>query len=136
MTIPQEVKNILEKLQSAGFEAYAVGGCVRDLILGREPKDWDVCTNALPEQVRQIFPDSFYENKFGTVSVKVQNEDELNPSTPLLKGGAGGLDFVEVTTYRVEEKYTDKRHPDAVRFTPNLTEDLARRDFTINAMAL
>ncbi|MBU3901569.1 HD domain-containing protein [Patescibacteria group bacterium] len=150
MNIPSEVKNILTKLQEAGFEAYAVGGCVRDLLLGRKPKDWDVATNALPEQIQQVFPESFYENKFGTVTVKV------NPPTPLLKGGkilidppfakggAGGLkektsdviEFVEVTTYRMDEKYTDKRHPDSVSFTPNLEEDLARRDFTINAMAL
>jgi len=174
LIISNEVKNILTKLQEAGFEAYAVGGCVRDLMLGRKPKDWDVATNALPEQVQKIFSDSFYENKFGTVSVKIQNvnlkieNDNLkfkiitspqpsplkgkgeisNLPTPLLKGGKipsappyakggdGGFEFVEVTTYRVDEKYTDKRHPDAVRFTPNLEDDLARRDFTINAMAL
>jgi len=136
LAIPSEVKNILAKLQEAGFEAYAVGGCVRDLLLQKKPKDWDIATNALPEQVQQVFPDSFYENKFGTVSVRVENDKQLNPPTPLLKGGAGGLEFVEVTTYRVDEKYTDKRHPDAVSFTPNVKEDLARRDFTINAMAL
>lgn len=123
MTIPSEVKNILTKLQTAGFEAYAVGGCVRDLLLGRKPKDWDICTNALPEQIQQIFPESFYENKFGTVTVKQTSEDE-------------SLEQIEVTTYRVDEAYSDKRHPDAVRFTPNLQEDLARRDFTINALAL
>ena len=148
MNISSEVKNILTKLQLSGFEAYAVGGCVRDLLLGRKPQDWDVATNALPEQIQQIFPDSFYENKFGTVSVKVISDNGLTPPTPLLewgrnpknppyaKGGDGGFKFVEVTTYRVDAKYTDKRHPDAVRFTPNLEEDLARRDFTINAMAL
>ncbi|MDD2753217.1 MAG: HD domain-containing protein [Candidatus Portnoybacteria bacterium] len=123
MTIPQEVKNILTKLQEAGFEAYAVGGCVRDLILNKIPKDWDICTNALPEQIQEIFPDSFYENKFGTVTVKQLSAEEY-------------LEQIEVTTYRVDDVYTDKRHPDAVRFTPNLQEDLARRDFTINAMAL
>jgi len=148
MIIPEEVKNILNKLQEAGFEAYAVGGCARDLLLNKKPKDWDVATNALPEQVQAIFPDSFYENKFGTVSVKVISDNGLTPPTPLLewgrnpknppyaKGGDGGFKFVEVTTYRVDAKYTDKRHPDAVRFTPNLEDDLARRDFTINAMAL
>src|SRR3989338_2742308 len=148
MIIPEEVKNILNKLQEAGFEAYAVGGCARDLLLNKKPKDWDVATNALPEQVQAIFPDSFYENKFGTVSVKVISDNGLTPPTPLLewgrnpknppyaKGGDGGFKFVEVTTYRVDAKYTDKRHPDAVRCTPNLEEDLARRDFTINAMAL
>ena len=148
MIIPEEVKNILNKLQEAGFEAYAVGGCARDLLLNKKPKDWDVATNALPEQVQAIFPDSFYENKFGTVSVKVISDNGLTPPTPLLewgrnpknppyaKGGDGGFKFVEVTTYRVDAKYTDKRHPDAVRFTPNLEEDLPRTDFTINEMAL
>ena len=122
-TLPNEAKNILTKLQEAGFEAYAVGGCVRDLLLAKKPKDWDVCTNALPEQIQEIFPESFYENKFGTVTVKQLSTDEK-------------LEQIEVTTYRVDDVYTDKRHPDAVRFTPNLQEDLARRDFTINAMAL
>jgi len=123
MKIPSEVKTILTKLQEAGFEAYAVGGCVRDLLLEREPKDWDVCTNALPEQIQRVFTDNFYENKFGTVSVKTDAKKE-------------NLKIVEVTTFRVEAPYSDKRHPDAVSFTRNLTEDLARRDFTINAMAL
>ncbi len=123
MNIPNEVKNILQKLQARGFEAYAVGGCVRDLLFDKKPKDWDVCTNALPEQIQEIFPDSFYENKFGTVTVKTDSPDET-------------LKEIEVTTYRVETKYSDKRHPDKVSFTRNLEEDLARRDFTINAMAL
>ena len=133
MTISQEVKNILEKLQKGGFEAYVVGGCVRDLLLARQslgdggldkkPKDWDIATNALPEQIQEIFPNSFYENKFGTVTVKTDSADET-------------LKEIEVTTYRIDAKYSDKRHPDSVRFTRNLKEDLARRDFTINAMAL
>jgi len=121
--LPSEVKNILTKLQEAKFEAYVVGGCVRDLLLGREPRDWDICTNALPEQIQEIFPDNFYENKFGTVSVKTGSEKE-------------NLKIIEVTTYRIDAPYSDKRHPDEVSFTRNLTEDLARRDFTINAMAL
>ena len=123
MKIPQEVKNILSKLQESGFEAYAVGGCVRDLLLGREPKDWDICTNALPEKIQEIFPNSFYENKFGTVSVKTDSEKE-------------NLKIIEITTFRVDAPYSDRRHPDEISFTPNLKEDLARRDFTINAMAL
>jgi len=123
MTIPSEIKNILAKLEAAGFEAYAVGGCVRDLLLKKKPKDWDVATSALPEQIQEIFSDSFYENKFGTVGVKTGSDDEA-------------LAVVEVTTFRADEKYSDKRHPDAVRFTKNLEEDLARRDFTINAIAL
>ncbi|HRY52834.1 MAG TPA: HD domain-containing protein [Candidatus Portnoybacteria bacterium] len=123
MIIPSEVKNILTELQKAGFEAFAVGGCVRDLMLGRKPKDWDVATNATPEQVQKIFPASFYENKFGTVSVKTDSAKD-------------NLKIIEITTYRVDAPYSDKRHPDEVSFTPNLKEDLARRDFTINALAL
>jgi len=123
LTIPEEVKQILSALEKAGFEAYVVGGCVRDLLLGVVPKDWDVTTNAKPQEVQKLFPDSFYENKFGTVGIKTESE------SPELK-------IVEVTTYRVEEKYSDKRHPDAVRFTAKLEDDLARRDFTINALAM
>lgn len=123
MKIPAEVKHILSELEKSGFEAYVVGGCVRDLILGRQPKDWDVCTNALPEQIQKIFPDTFYKNKYGTVTVK-QDAEQKN------------LKEIEITTYRIDEKYSDKRHPDSVSFTGSLKEDLARRDFTINAMAL
>ncbi len=138
MKIPNEVKNILTKLQEAGFEAYAVGGCVRDLLMAKKPKDWDVATNALPEQIQQIFPESFYENKFWTVTVKSQKlkVESKNGNLKNIESQDDNLEFVEVTTYRVDEKYTDKRHPDAVRFTPNLKEDLARRDFTINAIAM
>jgi len=123
MIIPKEVINITEKLQKAGFEAYIVGGCVRDFILEKEAADWDVATNAKPEQIQKIFPDSVYENKFGTVGVKTDSGD------PRLK-------IIEVTTYRVDEKYSDKRHPDSVKFGGKLKDDLARRDFTVNAMAL
>ena len=123
MTIPKEVQSVLEKLKKSGFDAYAVGGCVRDFLLRKEPKDWDICTNAKPEQIKKIFPKSFYENKFGTVTVQVKSK---KPS----------LKEIQITTYRIDEKYTDKRHPDKVSFTGNLKDDLARRDFTINAMAL
>ena len=123
MQIPSEVKNILEALENANFEAYAVGGCVRDLLLGAEPKDWDITTDAKPEEVQKLFPDSFYENKYGTVGVKTGSD---KPE----------LGVVEITTYRVEEKYTDKRHPDKVQFTASLKEDLKRRDFTVNALAM
>ena len=114
MQIPKEVKNIIKKLEKAGFEAYIVGGCVRDFLLGKEPKDWDITTNAKPEEIIKIFPEGRYENKFGTVVIGE----------------------VEVTTYRIEAKYTDKRHPDEVRFAAKLEDDLARRDFTVNAMAM
>jgi tRNA nucleotidyltransferase/poly(A) polymerase len=120
--IPKEVKEVLHKLEEAGFEAYIVGGCVRDLLLGREPKDWDVTTNAKPEKIQEMFEKSFYENKFGTVTVITQSK------IPSLK-------TIEITPYRIEGKYTDKRHPDEVKFTEKLEEDLKRRDFTVNAMA-
>lgn len=126
--IPQPVKTVLQTLKEGGFEAFIVGGCVRDLMLGRPPKDWDITTNATPEKITDLFPESFYENDFGTVGVKVPR---FLPTTPKEKEE----DVIEVTTYRVEEDYTDKRHPQKVLFTTSLEEDLARRDFTINAMA-
>ena len=123
MTIPKEVKNVMEKLEKSGFEAYIVGGCVRDFLNSTTPKDWDITTNAKPDEIQNIFPDSFYENKFLTVTVKTGSQ---NP----------GLEEVEITTYRLEAKYSDKRHPDEIHFAKNLEDDLARRDFTINAMAM
>lgn len=120
--IPKEVTSISAKLRENGHEAYLVGGCVRDLITKREPKDWDITTDASPENIQAIFPDSFYENEFGTVGVKTGSEDTRNA-------------IVEVTPYRLESGYTDKRRPDSVKFGTSLLEDLARRDFTINAIA-
>ena len=122
-SIPEEILNIAEKLQKAGYEAYLVGGCVRDILLGREPKDWDIATDAKPEEVQKIFPDSIYENKFGTVAIKSQSANRK-------------AQIVEVTTFRLEGKYTDKRHPDEIKFAKTIEEDLSRRDFTINAIAL
>ncbi|PIR44023.1 hypothetical protein COV23_01990 [Candidatus Wolfebacteria bacterium CG10_big_fil_rev_8_21_14_0_10_31_9] len=121
--IPQEVLDIIEKLEKANFEAYLVGGCVRDLLLKREAKDWDITTNAKPVEVQKIFPDSAYENQFGTVAIKTRSENSI-------------LKIIEITTYRVEGKYTDKRHPDEIKFAKTVEEDLSRRDFTINAMSL
>ena len=121
--IPKEVSIISDGLRQARFEAYLVGGCVRDLIIGLEPKDWDITTNANPERIQTLFPDSFYENEYGTVGVKTGSEDPK-------------LAIVEVTPYRTESKYSDKRRPDAVAFGASLLEDLARHDFTINAIAL
>ena len=123
MQIPPEVKIIINKLKKHGFEAFVVGGCVRDLLRGGDPKDWDVATSAKPEEIQKVFPKSFYENKFLTVTVQTGSKD---PATK----------EVEITTYRSESKYTDKRHPDEVKFAKNIQEDLARRDFTINAVAL
>ena len=129
--IPQVVQEIAQKLETKGFEAFLVGGCVRDLLLGREPKDWDVATNALPERVQEIFPDSVYENEFGTVAVKATASTNYETDTNIRK-----VNIIEVTTYRKEGKYTDKRHPDTIKFAKTIEEDLARRDFTINAIAL
>ncbi|RJQ13544.1 HD domain-containing protein [Candidatus Parcubacteria bacterium] len=123
MRIPSEVNNILEKLKQADFEAFIVGGCVRDILRKAKPKDWDITTNAKPEEIQKIFPDNFYDNNLGTVTVKTESKEE-------------SLKLVQVTPYRIEEAYTDKRHPDKVRFTEKLEEDLSRRDFTINAMAM
>jgi poly(A) polymerase/tRNA nucleotidyltransferase (CCA-adding enzyme) len=123
MRIPEEVKFIIEKLKESGFEAYIVGGCVRDFLRNVEPEDWDIATNAKPEEVQKIFPRSFYSNKFFTVTVQTESQ---NPK----------LKEIEITTYRKEAKYTDKRHPDEVKFAKTIKEDLSRRDFTINAIAL
>ena len=122
--VPDEVRDICVRLANAGFEAYLVGGCVRDILLKRKPKDWDVATNAKPEQLQKLFDDSVYENDFGTVIVKTEEEEE------------GKIKAVEVTTYRIEGKYSDKRHPDEVKFAKTIEEDLSRRDFTVNALAL
>lgn len=144
--IPPYVTRVTETLQTAGFEAYLVGGCVRDILLGRTPKDWDITTNAIPEEIIGLFEKTYYENSFGTVGVVVpvshetlskNNEsvsrvtkenvsyDTLTPETTI----------IEVTPYRIESKYTDNRHPDAIIFSKNIEDDLKRRDFTVNALA-
>lgn len=121
--IPENIGAISESLEKAGFEAYLVGGCVRDVLAGRKPKDWDFTTNARPEDIIKIFPKTFYENEYGTVGVVNENtEDE-------------SLKVVEITPYRIEGKYSDYRRPDSVVFSKNLEDDLKRRDFTINAIA-
>ena len=118
ISIPDYVAGIIGKLQDNGFEAYAVGGCVRDSILGLEPNDWDVTTNALPQEVKRLFRRTVDIGiEHGTVKVMHKN------------------DGVEITTYRIDGEYEDSRHPKEVTFTPDLKEDLRRRDFTINAMA-
>lgn len=110
-------------LASEGFEAYVVGGCIRDLLVGKEPKDWDITTNATPEDIQRIFPHTYYTNEFGTVGVVWDDA-----STESLK-------VIEVTPYRVEGKYSDSRRPDDVMWSDKLEDDLKRRDFTINALA-
>jgi tRNA nucleotidyltransferase (CCA-adding enzyme) len=123
LQIPTDIAYVTETLQKAGFEAYFVGGCVRDLLMGNNPKDWDVTTNANPEQIQASFPHTFYENSFGTVGVVIHETGDRNK------------DIVEVTPYRKEGKYSDNRHPDSVSFSEKIEDDLERRDFTMNAIA-
>ena len=123
MDIPKEIQNISQKLADSGYKAYLVGGCTRDIFLGLKPNDWDIATDARPEEIQGLFEDAFYENEFGTVGIKSGSED------PTLK-------IVEITTFRKEGRYTDKRHPDEVVFSKSIEDDLARRDFTINAIAI
>ena len=129
--IPSQVIEVLKQIEAAGYEAYIVGGCVRDLIMDKMPNDWDLTTNAEPKKILDIFPDSFYENNFGTVGVKV---DKFLDSEYLKKNREH--DVVEVTTFRIESQYSDRRRPDSVEFAKTLKEDLSRRDFTMNAIAL
>jgi len=120
--IPQEVHTVAITLENKGFEAYLVGGCTRDLFLGKTPKDWDLTTNAHPEDIQKLFPEHYFNNDFGTVGVKTESEDE-------------SLKIIEVTPYRSEGTYSDARRPDEVTFGVSLSEDLQRRDFTVNALA-
>jgi len=116
--LPRKVEDIIDRIQAAGYEAYAVGGCVRDSLLGKEPDDWDITTSAKPEDIKRLFARTIDTGiMHGTVTVMVQKEG------------------FEVTTYRIDGKYEDSRHPKDVTFTADLREDLRRRDFTINAMA-
>src|SRR3954471_23134613 len=117
LKIPRDVAKIVDRLLDSGHDAYVVGGSVRDALRGVDPHDWDVTTDATPEQIQKVFTRSLYNNRFGTVVVR------------------SGEHEVEVTTYRVDAGYTDHRRPDSVAFTASLHEDLARRDFTLNAMA-
>lgn len=118
IAIPQDAVWILNKLNEGGHEAYIVGGCVRDSILGRMPQDWDITTSALPEEIKTIFDHTFDTGiKHGTITVVLHHEN------------------YEVTTYRIDGEYADCRHPDEVSFTKKLNEDLLRRDFTMNAIA-
>jgi len=123
--MPKGAEFIIRSLENAGFEAYIVGGCVRDGILGRDPEDWDITTIAKPDEIKRIFSHTVDTGiEHGTVTVLVPPEEVER-----------GIRSFEVTTYRIDGEYTDHRHPNAVSFTGSLEEDLARRDFTINAMA-
>ena len=121
--IPDYIKKICFSLKKAKFEAYLVGGCVRDLMMNNEPKDFDITTNAKPEEILQVFPEAKYENDFGTVMLAVRNKKKEVETV------------VEITTYRSEQGYSNRRHPDVVNFETEIDKDLERRDFTINALA-
>ena len=120
LSLPSSLTQLIARIEAAGFSAYAVGGCVRDALLGRPIHDWDVTTSATPEQIKSIFADC------RTIDTGIQH----GTVTVLFMG-----DSYEITVFRVDGSYTDGRHPDAVRFSSSLKEDLARRDFTVNAMA-
>ena len=118
--LPYGAKFVLDRLHDQGFQAYVVGGCVRDTLLGKQPKDWDVCTNALPQEMQRVFADCHVVEtglQHGTLTVMINHEP------------------YEVTTFRVDGEYTDHRHPDEVIFVADVKDDLSRRDFTVNAMA-
>ena len=121
-TIPQEIQDIAKQFEQHDFQIYLVGGCVRDLLLNKSLKDWDFTTNATPEQITALFPDSFYDNSFGTVGIPIEIGDEKH--------------VVEITTFRTEKEYKDHRHPESVAWGKTIEEDLSRRDFTVNAMAV
>lgn len=127
LDLPQFVLNILRNFSESGFEIYIVGGAVRDLLMGKDVGDWDFTTNAKPEDILKLFPEGFYDNKFGTVGL---------PLKKVTDDGSEIIEIYEITTYRTEAGYTDRRHPDMVLWGKTLEEDLARRDFTINAMAI
>lgn len=124
INLPEKVAQVIRKMQEAGFECFAVGGSIRDLIMGKNTKTWDFATSATPAEIQTVFPESFYENDFGTVGIKVKN-------------AAGETeDIYEMTTFRKEGKYSDYRHPDKVEWAKTIDEDLARRELTISAIAV
>src|SRR3990172_9645698 len=124
VTLPVLVIKVLQTLEKADCQAYLVGGAVRDLLMGKPATDWDFATPAKPETIIKVFKDAFYDNRFGTVGIA---EKHL---------GGKGDGVMEITTFRTEAGYSDRRRPDKIEFADSLDEDLQRRDFTINAMAL
>lgn len=152
ITLPVQAKTIINTLHKAGFKAYAVGGSIRDALMGRETRGWDFTTNAKPEEILTLFPDSFYDNQFGTVGVKIvetirQKDDKTKRYKGVLQRSGSyseadltvsqsqTIDVFEITTYRSEKGYSDHRHPDTIVWGKTIEEDLARRDYTINAIA-
>lgn len=122
MKIPKEIEKITEKLEEEGFEAFVVGGCVRDSLLEKSPNDWDIATNANPSEIQTTFPKNYTNNDFGTVTVFTDSDKK-------------SLKEVEITPYRTEKEYKDGRHPEEVEWAKSIEEDLSRRDFTINGLA-
>ena len=125
--IPEQAENIIKKLRQNGFSAYVVGGCIRDTLQGKQPHDWDICTSARPDDIMCVFADE-----------KVIPTGLKHGTVTLVKGSGADSDFCEsfeITTFRSEGGYSDGRHPDNVSFVDDINEDLARRDFTVNAMA-
>ncbi|MBM3282811.1 CCA tRNA nucleotidyltransferase [Candidatus Gottesmanbacteria bacterium] len=132
--LPKEAQKLMIKIRKAGFQVFAVGGCVRDIIMGRETNDWDFTTNADPSQIQSLFPEGFYDNKFGTVGVPIEKSKVKNLSQAQSQDQKSMVIY-EITTFRSEFGYSDHRHPDKIAWGKTLEEDLQRRDFTINAMA-
>ncbi len=128
MNIPDKILDIYRKFDNSGFEIYLVGGCVRNLLLKKDVKDWDMTTNATPKEMLKLFPKAFYDNQFGTVGIPLKNTK--------IRESLEHPGVVEVTTYRTEHGYVDRRHPKKISWGKSIEEDLSRRDFTINAIAL
>jgi tRNA nucleotidyltransferase/poly(A) polymerase len=122
--IPAEILEIIETISKNSFQIYLVGGCVRNLLINKKVIDWDMTTNATPDQIQKLFPDAFYDNDYGTVGIPTKTIEAEH------KG------VVEITTFRTEQGYSDKRRPDQIKWGKTIEEDLKRRDFTINALAL
>lgn len=132
ISINEAARAVSQKLNDAGFEAWIVGGAVRDLLIGKESIDWDLTTNANPEQILELIEESFYDNKFGTVMVAGKHlKKQFNFGEVI-----GDEDIIDITTFRSEHGYSDKRRPDKVVWGKSIDDDLRRRDFTINAMAM
>lgn len=123
--IPKEIIAVYKQLQSKGFDVYFVGGCVRNMLMEMSVKDWDLTTNATPQEIQAVFPDGFYDNTFGTVGIPLKHVAETEH--------AG---VVEITTFRTEQGYSDRRHPENISWGKTIAEDLERRDFTMNAIAM
>ncbi len=132
--VDKKLLEMLKKVDGAGYEVAIVGGGVRDVLAGKATNDWDLTTNAKPKEILKLFPNAFYNNRFGTVGIPLTKSEIRNPKSETKEGDH--VEIVEITTYRTEKSYSDSRHPDEVEWGQTLEEDLARRDFTINAMGL